>query len=151
VRVSFALQYVGPEFVILQCLYPINVQVGGTGLKLPSEKLEDMMGEHNMLIKRMLSSLTGKDLEQQQLVKDTEQTGFEELIKSLVGSPATAGLVLFLTKSFRKNLYRENICLLELVQSTVGCQSYRLCAHITQHCPSTQSIYYYSSNAKGNR
>ena len=70
-----------------------NIQVGGPGLKLPSEKLEDMMGEHNMLIKRMLSSLAGKDTDQQPYLKDTDQAGFEELIKSLVASPTNAGLV----------------------------------------------------------
>ena len=45
-----------------------------------------------MLIKRMLSSLTGKDTEQQ-FAKDNDPAGFEELIKSLINSPATTGLV----------------------------------------------------------
>ncbi|XP_063690093.1 uncharacterized protein LOC134822773 isoform X2 [Bolinopsis microptera] len=66
-------------------------KVGGPGLKLPSEKLEDMMGEHNMLIKRMLSSLTGKVADQQQFLKESDQAGFEELIKSLITSPSTTG------------------------------------------------------------
>ena len=67
--------------------------MGGPGLKLPSEKLEDMMGEHNMLIKRMLSSLTGKVADQQQFLKESDQAGFEELIKSLITSPSTTGYV----------------------------------------------------------
>ncbi|KAL5249833.1 hypothetical protein ACHWQZ_G018604 [Mnemiopsis leidyi] len=62
-------------------------KVVGSGLKMPTDKLEDLMGEHNLLIKRMLTSLIGKE---QSIHKDADQPGFEELIKSLVSSPSSA-------------------------------------------------------------
>lgn len=73
-------------------------KVSNGGLKLPADKLEDMMGEQNKLIKRVLSSLVG-DVgkvkegatlpvvdgdEGEQQVKVEE---FNEMIKSLVTTP----------------------------------------------------------------
>ena len=64
-------------------LYHDSYQVPSGALKVPTDKLEDIMGEHNTLIKKMLSSLN----------KGAEETkegdSFEELVKSLVCSPLT--------------------------------------------------------------
>ena len=69
-------------------------KVSSSGLKLPSEKLEDMMGEHNNLIKRMLSSIgaaTAKEAGVMPIVEESaakeQADGFDDIIKSLVTSP----------------------------------------------------------------
>lgn len=54
---------------------------------MTNDKLEDMMGEHSKLIKKMLSTLTGNKEQAEPILKDTE--GLDELLKSLVNSPVS--------------------------------------------------------------
>ena len=71
------------------------MQVGNGSLKLPADQLTDVLGKPHYLLKTMLTSLqaAGKEGEQQGLLmKEQEEGGFEELIKSLVTPPPTTAV-----------------------------------------------------------